>query len=248
MILISKVKTMRKTKTGAERSGKPYGRIRAAESLQPDEHAISRIRSLVAGGEGHHLEFKAKANHPEKIARSLCSFANASGGTLLLGVSDSGVLQGVRYPEEDISAILDVLHKSWPKFRLQISMVALNRQRWIVRFDVREGRKKPVALVQDKGQVWYRLADQSLQAGPVKTEILRRQTSAAGTVISFGAAEKSLLGHLGGGYALSLSELIIRSGLQRNELIGKLAALVSVGVLRLSAESGEERFSLISPA
>lgn len=238
------MKTIRKT-TGADT--RRFSRSRSAESLQVDERAVARIRLLVGAGEGQHLEFKAKANHPDKIARSLCSFANASGGTLLLGVSDAGALQGVRYPDEDVSAIMAVLHTAWPKFRIQVSMIALSRQRWLVRFDVREGRKKPVTLQQDKGQVWFRQADECLHAGPVRAEMLRRQTSPKGAVIAFGTEEKTLMGCLSSGLSLPIHTLTERSGIPKAVLIGKLAALVAVGVVRLTSE-GDERFSVVSPA
>lgn len=238
------MKTIRKS-TAAE--SRRFSRITSAESLQVDERALVHIRGMAAGGEGQHLEFKAKANHPDKIARSLCSFANSSGGTLLLGVSDSGVLQGVRYPDEDVSAILAVLHQAWPKFRIRVSMIAISGQRWLVRFDVREGRKKPVTLLQDKGQVWFRQGDECLQAGPVRSEMLRRETSPRGAVITFGKEEKELMGCLANGSLLSLRVLMERTGIPKSELIGKLAALVAVGVLRISSHAGDERFSAVSP-
>ena len=64
---------------------------------------FGELQRLVRKGEGQFLEFKRKANHPEKIVKELVSFANSGGGTLLLGVSDDGKLNGVRNPHEDLS-------------------------------------------------------------------------------------------------------------------------------------------------
>ena len=59
------------------------------------------MRKLIEQGEGHHLEFKHKASHPDKIVRELIAFANTGGGTLLVGVDDNRSIPGVRFPEEE---------------------------------------------------------------------------------------------------------------------------------------------------
>ncbi|MGH2387858.1 MAG: AlbA family DNA-binding domain-containing protein, partial [Chloroflexota bacterium] len=50
-----------------------------------DAHEVQR---LVAKGEGQFLEFKPGAMRPTELAGSLAAFANADGGTLLLGVME----------------------------------------------------------------------------------------------------------------------------------------------------------------
>ena len=40
---------------------------------------LKEIQRLTHEGEGQFLEFKKKANHPDKIVRELVAFANAKG-------------------------------------------------------------------------------------------------------------------------------------------------------------------------
>ncbi len=61
---------------------------------------INLIRQWVSKGEDERLEFKLKANHPEKIIRELVAFANTGGGYLIVGVSDDRKIIGVKYPDE----------------------------------------------------------------------------------------------------------------------------------------------------
>ena len=53
----------------------------------------TELARLVAGGEGVDVEFKRSLT--KDVGRGLCAFANAGGGTVLLGVSDAGKIVGV---------------------------------------------------------------------------------------------------------------------------------------------------------
>ncbi len=53
-----------------------------------------QLRGVIAGGEGPAMEFKQSLTRD--LGRELCAFANAAGGTVLLGVSDAGEIMGVR--------------------------------------------------------------------------------------------------------------------------------------------------------
>ena len=187
-------------------TGKVHTRL--GEKSRPNEDVLRTIRKLVSSGEGQRLEFKAKANHPDKIARSLCALANSSGGTLLLGVDDSGLLTGVRYPDEDIHAINQFLRGARPSVKCRHTVIPLTEKRWLVRFDVRESNRKPVRMKADRDQVYYRQGDQCLQAGPVTAQVMARRSSPYGEVIRFGDGEKKILSFLGDGQVKRLEDII----------------------------------------
>lgn len=79
-------------------------RRRLAESL---ERELSRsLESLVAGGEGEHLEFKASARWDHRlgrvnrtletaVVRAVAGLLNHQGGSLLIGVADDGTIIGL---------------------------------------------------------------------------------------------------------------------------------------------------------
>ena len=62
---------------------------------------LRTLKNLIEKGENASIEFKKKANHPEKIIREVIAFANTSGGHLFIGVSDDRTIAGLKYPEED---------------------------------------------------------------------------------------------------------------------------------------------------
>ena len=55
------------------------------------------LSDLIALGEGFTTEFKRSM--PSDLGREICAFANATGGVLLLGVSDAGEIVGVAEPQ-----------------------------------------------------------------------------------------------------------------------------------------------------
>ena len=58
------------------------------------------LKKLLRMGEGEQLDYKLTISRPEKIAKSLASFANHLGGTLVVGVHDDRNIRGVD-PEEE---------------------------------------------------------------------------------------------------------------------------------------------------
>lgn len=54
------------------------------------------VKQLIAAGEDLHCEFKeARTALPENLFDTVCAFLNTDGGTILLGVSDTGQIAGV---------------------------------------------------------------------------------------------------------------------------------------------------------
>lgn len=58
------------------------------------------IKQLIAQGEHEQLDFKYEISDSRKMARTFAAFANTSGGTLLIGVKDNGVITGIKTDEE----------------------------------------------------------------------------------------------------------------------------------------------------
>ncbi len=54
----------------------------------------SRIKDALASGEGKCVEFKVK--YVSDMGHSICSFANTSGGLILVGMSDSSMVTGIK--------------------------------------------------------------------------------------------------------------------------------------------------------
>ena len=55
---------------------------------------------MIANGESSKVEFKTDDVHPNALAEEIVAFANFEGGTILIGVDDSGKIKG--YTRDDI--------------------------------------------------------------------------------------------------------------------------------------------------
>ncbi len=53
------------------------------------------IEALLAGGRNQTFDFKDKLPTPELVARLISAFANTDGGIMLLGISESGQINGI---------------------------------------------------------------------------------------------------------------------------------------------------------
>src|SRR5260221_14238869 len=63
------------------------------------------VNRLIEEGEGFGIEFKRRISSAEKIARTIISFANTKGGTILFGVDDDGSIVGVESEKSEIELI-----------------------------------------------------------------------------------------------------------------------------------------------
>ena len=104
------------------------------------------IKSLIASGEGYNVEFKVSI--PSKIkdvTEEICAFANAAGGTLLLGVDDNNIVQGVVFNNVKRSALQNSINESSPALHCEIYTVTVDSKDVVV-IEVPSGDNKPYVL------------------------------------------------------------------------------------------------------
>jgi ATP-dependent DNA helicase RecG len=102
-----------------------------------------KIKALIAQGENSAVEFKASGVHADSIAREMVAFANSQGGVILLGVDDTGSLEGLdssRPWEEWVANISR--HNIVPPLALKYEEVVISGKR-IGCIEVEKGREKP---------------------------------------------------------------------------------------------------------
>ena len=76
---------------------------------------------LVKIGEGYTLEFKE--NLDKSLGKELCAFANASGGKIVLGVTDKNEIKGFSLTNKNISQIQDIARKMDPSFKVAVEQI-----------------------------------------------------------------------------------------------------------------------------
>lgn len=141
---------------------------------------LNAIKSLTRKGEGQQLEFKKKANHPEKIVKELVAFANADGGTLLLGVDDDGTASGVRSIEGELFFLEESIRKLIrPKLLYTSEIIKVNEKKGLAVIEVQASKGKVFRVrstdESKKGKAYIRRRDKSIQASKEVCEILERR-------------------------------------------------------------------------
>ncbi len=187
----------------------------------------NNLRALIREGEHENQDFKYKISSSRKIARTLSSFANTTGGRLLIGVRDNGMIAGVK--DEDDIYMIESAAEVWmkPKVELQVySHVFEGKLVWEV--VVLEGKNKPYSVEEETGIVaYYRDADQNFAANAVLKEIWQQDSrNESKHPVPFSENEKRLIQYIRDYDEVTVSKAAKVMQLPRNTTIRILARLI----------------------
>jgi ATP-dependent DNA helicase RecG len=119
---------------------------------------------MLLAGESQTLEFKASFDRA--TVETLVAFANAQGGTVLVGVTDSGSVQGITLGKESLNEwLVQIKSSTSPSIIPDLQAHQLNGKT-IVTIDIAEFPVKPVST---KGRYYKRVAssNQALNANEI---------------------------------------------------------------------------------
>lgn len=106
----------------------------------------AEIKSIVSSGEGYNVEFKVTLpTNLKGIAEEVCAFANAAGGTLLIGVHDKNIIQGASIDNAKRSSLQNILGEISPKLQCEIYSVNVDGKEVHV-IEAPSGIHKPYVL------------------------------------------------------------------------------------------------------
>ena len=206
------------------------------------------LKRIVSGGESETLEFKIKVNHPEKIIREIAAFANAKGGTLLIGVDDDKNIIGVKGPVEEI----EVLNKSLrdlvrPEIQFETSLIPISRKRKVVCYQIKESPNKPHFVNQfkesRKGSVYYRYLDKTIQASSELVEVIRKKKKyKKGFMLKYGLNEEQVLKSIDKNGNMTINQIQELTGIERPHLSSTLVKLVVTNILDIEPRDGEDLY------
>lgn len=117
------------------------------------------LEILIAEGEGYNLEFKE--NYSSNIALEICAMANATGGRILIGVTDDNKIKPINVTNILKSEIMDLVRKFDPSLKITIENVV-----GVLMIIVPEGVDKPYST---GGKFYLRHGSNSQQLA--RTEI-----------------------------------------------------------------------------
>jgi ATP-dependent DNA helicase RecG len=125
---------------------------------------------LLKSGESERVEFVASAQSRDAVARSVCAMLNQGGGTILMGVDDSGAVVG-QYTDQDAAQLRNFLRDNiTPQilFSVNLDQIAGGR---IVVVDVPVGVDQPYVYA---GSIYVRQGRQTVKAD---AEAMRRMVA-----------------------------------------------------------------------
>ena len=120
------------------------------------------ISDLIAGGEGATVEFKRSL--ARDVGRELCAFANAGGGTVLLGVTDAGKVVGVAAHNRSKARVLSTARSADPPIEVEVESAGE-----VLRVVVPPQKRKPYSF---SGRFFMRDGASSRQLSSAEVEDL----------------------------------------------------------------------------
>lgn len=206
---------------------------------------MSELQRRISEGEGQQLDFKFRIDDQKKIARTLAAFANTDGGSLLIGVKDSGKIAGCN-PEEEfymIEGAAQVFCKPAVPFD---SQVIQEGHHLVMEIVVPQSDLKHKAPDENGDlKLYHRLKDQTMLANKITFLLWRYKKEGKKKAESFTPELSQLLQLIEEHEPVSISKLFRESKLPKNLVNEHIATLVYWDVIeREVSKSGVKYKSL----
>lgn len=110
------------------------------------------------------VEFKRTLDNPYKIAKTISSFANTSGGVLLVGVGDNSEVLGVESELQELQKLERACSELVDKaLSVRFKSEKLDN-RTLLRIEIDESQERPHYAINEKGQrmIYIRVKDKSV--------------------------------------------------------------------------------------
>ena len=205
------------------------------------------LKELVKKGEGEHVEFKLKSNHPEKIVREVVAFANTGGGKLLIGIGDDKSIKGLKDVEEDEYALTKAINTYiYPKLNFRSERIAISSDRDVLVMTIPRSIDKPHYVIDAAGnrQAYIRVEDKSIQASREMKEIMRRGRGERDVRFQYGEKEEKLMKLLDEKESVTVDVFAAFAGISRKIASNTLVVMVLARILEVHPHEILDRFTM----
>jgi predicted HTH transcriptional regulator len=204
------------------------------------------LTELIAQGEGTNLEFKSTIDSAWKIARTLAAFANTSGGTLLIGVTDEGSICGVESELSEMQKI-EAAAEQYCVPPLSVIYRSVNAGgKLVLLINVAESTAKPHRTLDAQGNsaVYVRAHDQNVPAGKPAVRALEYEPLPADSSLLESKTVKILTAYLEQKGSVSSRQFAQIANISERRAGKLLHELTRQGVLLMHDEQKQAFYSL----
>ncbi|MFT4032613.1 MAG: ATP-binding protein [Siphonobacter sp.] len=207
------------------------------------------LKELVRQGENERLEFKLKANHPEKIIREIVAFANTLGGTLLVGVGDDKTIPGLKFADDDEYILCRAIEKyCFPEIEYTLERVLVENEREVLVFRIVRSTQPPHYVSLDGGgekKTYVRVKDRSIQASKEVRQILKWRDRVQDVKFKYGRKEEVLMKYLGENPAITVGHFSQLAHIPMWMASKTLITLTLANVLRVKPDEVADQFVMM---
>lgn len=189
------------------------------------------IREQIALGEGLQLDFKQTIQNPRKIAKSMVSFANTTGGDLLIGVRDNGSIAGIKSEDEIHMLELAASFHCRPEVAYVVEEIEIEGK-IILKAHIPKGKDKPYYSRgdDDKWWVYVRVNDKCILASKTSVDFMRTERNE--TTLSIGKLEQGILKFIAEREKTTLPEICKKFNLGKRRSSRILVDLMKLQAIR----------------
>ena len=211
-----------------------------------DSNYSSRnLLELIREGEHENQDFKYKISDSRKIARTISAFSNTSGGRLLIGVRDNGVVAGVK--DEDDIYMIENATQIFLSPSVDPEILAHNIDGKVVwEINIPEGKNKPYRVEElDSMTAYYRDQDENFAANAVLIEVWKQeQANRSKRPVEFSDSERKLIDYLKVYPGISTSKAAKVMAIDRRRTVETLARLIRWEVIDWAQDQGKFEYFL----
>lgn len=213
----------------------------------PSRPGARRVKAWIAEGEHLRQDFKHSVSDARKIARSLSAFANHSGGRLLIGVKDNGVIAGVRN-EEDVYVVETAARiYCTPEVEVKFQAYSIDTGLTVIAAETEAAAEKPVYVkeVGNRLRAFYRVADENIAAHPLLVASWERRRCPRPLVMGDAHSALIKLLHYHGSFAADIRAIAVALHIAEHTAAAIVAETAAAGAIVFSYRNSA---FFISPA
>lgn len=204
------------------------------------------LLQLLRNGEGERLDYKQTITNFHKIAKTVCAFANTSGGVILIGVTDQRQLCNIDIEEEKY-----MMHKAAKEFcdppvAIEFDELPdMETETIVLAAHVDESLCKPHAAIGKSGAkgIYIRIEDKTLEVDLSAMSFMIAQKQAL-NALQLKSYEQLLIAHLKVHGKTTLKSFMKLCQISKNMATDAIARLTLIGMIKVHELDKEVFYSL----